>query len=100
MKVKSMFSAAGLVLVTSLASANVQYSFYADGVTENYAQQGLAIFNFADDGSALAITLTDTVDPTAAIQSEISGLAFTLSFAPTSMALTSITAAQVIDCTN
>jgi hypothetical protein len=100
MTTKSLIAAATLLLVSSVASANVQYTFYANGVTENYAQQGIATFSFADDGSSLAITLTDTVDPTADIQSEISGLQFALSFAPTTMTLTSVSASQVIDCTN
>ena len=100
MKTRQLFAAAGLMLATSLASANVEYTFYANGVTESYAQQGMATFNFANDGSSLAITLTDTVSPTAAIQSEISGLNFSLTFAPATISLTSVSAAQLIDCTN
>jgi hypothetical protein len=100
MKTRHLLVTAGFLLATSVASANVDYSFYANGVTENYAQQGMALFSFADDGSTLSITLTDTVDPTAAILSEISGLNFSLSFAPTTMLLTSVSAAQVVDCTN
>ena len=90
----------GLSFAASYASATVDYTFYASGVTESYAQQGVAVFSFADDGSALSITLTNTVNPTAAIQSEITGLEFGLSFAPTTMTLTSVVAAQVIDCSN
>ena len=91
---------AGLLCIASLASANIQYTFYANGVTENYAQQGTAIFDFANDGSALSITLSNTVSPTSAIQSEISGLSFMFSFAPTAMSLVSVTPTQVIDCSN
>ncbi|MET0167099.1 MAG: PEP-CTERM sorting domain-containing protein [Vicinamibacterales bacterium] len=91
---------AGLLAAASLASANVDYTFYASGVTENYAQQGTAVLSFADNGSSLSITLTNTVSPTAAILSEISGLSFMFSFAPTSMTLMSVTAGAVIDCTN
>ena len=100
MKAHQLLAAAGLMLAASLASANVEYTFYANGVTESYAQQGLAVFSFANDGSSLAITLTDTVDPTTAIQSEISGLNFALTFAPTTMSLISVSAPQLIDCTN
>src|SRR4030095_378211 len=91
---------AGLMCAASLASANIQYTFYASGVTESYAQQGTAIFSFATDGSSLSITLINTVNPTSAIQSEISGLSFAFSFAPTSMSLLSVTPSQVIDCSN
>lgn len=91
---------AGMLAVTSLASANVDYTFYASGVTENFAQQGIAFLSFADDGSTLAVTLTNTVNPTVATLSEISGLSFVMSFAPTTMTLVSVNAAAVIDCTN
>ncbi len=91
---------AGLLCAASLASANIQYTFYASGVTESYAQQGQAIFSFANDGSSLSITLNNTVSPTSAIQSEISGLSFAFSTAPTSMSLVSVTPTQVIDCSN
>ena len=100
MRAPQILLGAALMMATSLASANVVYTFYASGITENYAQQGTAVFSFADDGSSLSITLTDTVSPTSAIQSEISGLAFTFSFAPTTMSLTSVSATQVIDCSN
>jgi hypothetical protein len=100
MKTLKTLIGATLLTVAPLAAANIQYTFYASGVTENYAQQGLAVFNFSDDGSSLSITLTDTVSPTAAIESEISGLSFELSFAPTSMSLVSVTASSVIDCSN
>jgi hypothetical protein len=91
---------ATLLAAASLASATVQYTFYANGVTENYAQQGEAIFSFSNDGSTLSITLINTLSPTAAIQSEISGLSFTFSSAPASMALVSVTPTNVIDCSN
>jgi hypothetical protein len=100
MKMRQLAVAAGFLLASSLASANVQYTYYASGVTESYSQQGTAVFSFANDGSSLSITLTDTVDPTAAILSSITGLQFGFSSAPTSMSLTSVSATQVIDCTN
>ena len=100
MKIRQVAVAAALLVASSLASANVQYTFYASGVTESYSQQGTALFNFSNDGSSLSITLTDTVDPTAAVLSSITGLQFGLSSVPTGMSLTSVTAAQVVDCTN
>ncbi len=84
----------------SSAFANILYTFSANGVTESYAQQGTATFSFSNDGSQLSITITDTVDPTAAILSEISGLQFTLSAVPSAMTLTSVSAGSVVDCTN
>lgn len=101
MKLGRALISVGLSFAVSYAWATtVDYTFYASGVTENYAQQGMAVFSFADDGSTLSITLTNTVSSTAAIQSEITGLAFGLSFAPTTMTLTSVVAAKVIDCSN
>ncbi|MHB8494844.1 MAG: hypothetical protein ACYDDG_09780, partial [Casimicrobiaceae bacterium] len=98
MKTQQLIVAAGFALASSLASANVQYTFYANGVTESYAEQGLALFSFSSDGSSLSITLTDTVNPTTAVQSAITGLQFTLSSAPTAISLTSVTPTSVIDC--
>ncbi|MBS0326613.1 MAG: PEP-CTERM sorting domain-containing protein [Proteobacteria bacterium] len=100
MKPLPLACAAALFCTTQLAMANVQYTFYANGVTENYSQQGSALFNFSNDGSSLSITLTDTVSPTAAILSEITGLDFTMSAAPASISLVSVTGGSVIDCTN
>jgi hypothetical protein len=100
MKILQVAVAAVLLVASSLASANVQYTFYASGVTESYSQQGTAVFNFSNDGSSLSITLTDTVDPTAAVLSSITGLQFGLSSAATGMSLVSVAAAQVVDCTN
>ncbi|MGC1816251.1 MAG: PEP-CTERM sorting domain-containing protein [Casimicrobiaceae bacterium] len=100
MKVRQLAVAAGFLLASSLACANVQYTFYASGVTESYSQQGTAVFSFANDGSSLSITLNDTVAPTTAVLSSITGLQFGLSSAPTGMTLTSVTATQVVDCTN
>ena len=100
MKQLSLAFAVALLCTSQLASANVQYTFYANGVTENYSQQGAALFNFSNDGSSLSITLTDTVSPTAAIISEITGLDFSMSYAPTGISLVSVTAGSVVDCTN
>jgi PEP-CTERM motif-containing protein len=92
--------AATAAFVSSVACANVTYNFSASGVTENYAQQGTAVFNFSNDGSSLSITLNDTVNPTAAILSEITGLQFSLSAPASGMTLVSVTPTQVIDCSN
>ena len=100
MKIRQLAVAAAFLLASSLASASVQYTFYANGVTESYAQQGTALFSFSNDGSSLSITLTDTVDPTAAILSSITGIRFGFSSAPASMSLLSVSAPQVVDCTN
>lgn len=100
MKPLQIACAAALLCTAQLAVANVQYTFYANGVTENYSQQGSALFNFSNDGTSLSITLTDTVSPTAAIISEITGLDFTMSTAPTSISLVSVTGGSVVDCTN
>ncbi len=100
MKTQQLIVAVGFALASSLAVADVQYTFYANGVTESYSQQGRAVFDFSNDGSSLSITLTDTVVPTAAVLSSITGLQFGFSSAPAGMSLTSVTATQVIDCTN
>ena len=100
MKIRQLAVAAAFLLASSLASANVQYTFYASGVTESYSQEGTAVFNFSNDGSSLSITLTDTVDPTTSVLSSITGLQFGLSSDPTGMSLVSVSAAHVIDCTN
>lgn len=100
MKLRMLAIAASTVIASTPAVANVQYNYYASGVTESYAQQGMAVFDFSNDGSTLSLTLTDLVAPTAGILSSISGLDFAFSSAPTSITLTSVTATQVIDCSN
>lgn len=100
MKQLSLVVAVALLCTSQVVTANVQYTFYANGVTENYSQQGSALFNFSNDGSSLSITLTDTVSPTPAIISEITGLDFTMSTAPTGISLVSVTGGSVVDCTN
>lgn len=99
-KIRKWAVGAAFVLLSAGAMANVQYKFYADGVTEDFSQQGTALFSFSNDGSALSITLTDTVQPTAAVLSSITGLQFSLSSTPTAISLTSVSAAGVVDCSN
>jgi hypothetical protein len=89
-----------LALGSAAASANVVYTFSAAGFTENVAMQGTARFDFSNDARTLTLTLTDNVDPTQYVLSEISGLRFSFSQAPTAMTLTGVSAPQVIDCSN
>jgi hypothetical protein len=91
---------AALFLAAPAAATPISYTFIADGVTENVAQQGTAVFTFdTSDLTTFSITLTDNVDPTALIASELDGLQFTFSQAPTSLVLTNVSAPTVIDCT-
>ena len=99
MSIPKVLAAVGLALAASCASANVTYTFTADGVTDSKAQQGTAVFVFSDDGSQLALTLTDNVDPTSFIASELDGFTFSLSQAPTTQSLLSVSAQSVINCT-
>jgi hypothetical protein len=79
----------------------ISYTFVADGVTESVAQQGTAVFTFdTTDLSTFSITLTDNVDPTAFIASELDGLEFSFSTAPTSLALELVDPDAVINCTS
>ena len=99
MSIPKVLAAVGLALAASCASANVTYTFTADGVTDSNAQQGTAVFVFSDDGSQLALTLTDNVNPTSFIASELDGFTFSLSQAPTTQSLLSVSAQSVINCT-
>ena len=99
MSIRKVLVAFGLACAVSCASANVTYTFTADGVTDSKAQQGTAVFVFSDDGSQLWLTLTDNVTPTSFIASELDGFSFALSQAPTSQTLLSVSAQSVINCT-
>jgi len=99
MSFRTTLLALSLAVAASTAAANVTYTFTADGVTVGVAQQGTALFDFSNDGSMLSITLTDNVDPTSMIASELDGLTFSLSQAPTTQKLVSVTAQSVINCT-
>jgi len=99
MSIRKLLAAAGFALAASAASADVTYTFTADGVTDGNAQQGTALFVFSNDGSQLSITLTDNVDPTAFIASELDGFTFSLSQAPTTQTLLSVSPHSVINCT-
>jgi hypothetical protein len=99
MSIRKAIATLGFALAASTAWANVTYTFTADGVTDGKAQQGTAVFVFSDDGSQLSLTLTDNVDPTAFIVSELDGFTFSLSDAPTTQTLLSVSAQSVINCT-
>ena len=98
MKLRNVLVALGMLLGASAASATVTYTFVADGVTNSVSQQGTAVFAFSDDATSLTITLTDNVDPTALIASELDGLLFTLTETPTALELLSVTPQSVINC--
>ena len=83
MKVRKLLVALGMLLGATTASATVEYTFVADGMTNSVSQQGTAKFVFSDDATSLTITLTDNVNPTSFIASELDGLLFTLTETPT-----------------
>jgi len=90
-KSRILLAAATLLTAASVAAMPIAYTFIADGVTENVAQQGTAVFAFDTTNlTTFSITLTDNVDPTAFIASELDGLRFTFSQAPTSLMLTNV----------
>jgi len=99
-KSRILLAAATLLTAASVAAMPIAYMFIADGATENVAQQGTAVFAFDTTNlTTFSITLTDNVDPTAFIASELDGLRFTFSQAPTSLMLTNVSVAAVINCT-
>lgn len=95
-------AAAGIVtLSTGASAAIISYTLNANGVTDTFAQQGTAVFTFDTSNlNSFKVTLTDNVSPTADILSELDGLTFNFSSAPTDLMLQSITAASIVDCTN
>jgi hypothetical protein len=100
-QVKLVTVAAGLMIASSVASAAIiSYTFTADGVTDSVSQQATAVFSFdTANMNSFAITLTDNVQPTGSLESVLTGLSFSLSNAPATMALDSASAASVINCT-
>ena len=86
------------LMFSTVAAGNVIYTWTADGVTESVAQQATAVFSFASKDS-LTITLTNNVAPTSFITSEVDGLLFSLTSAPATVTLQSVSAPLVIDCT-
>ena len=92
-----MALALGVMIGGSGAMANVSYTWTADGVTEGIAQRGTAVFTFVS-ATQLTITLSDDVIPTAYIASELDGLVFTFSSAPSGLALGSVSPTAVVNC--
>src|SRR3954468_6967896 len=101
MSIRKLLAAAGFALAASAATANVTYTFTADGVNDKgVTQQGTAFFDFSNNGSTLKLTLTDNVNPTSLIASELDGFTFSLSDTPTNLMLQSVSApGGVINCT-
>jgi hypothetical protein len=92
-------AAATLAAISSLASANVIYTFHADGTTDSTSQEATAVFNFTS-ASSFTLTLTNNVDPTADILSLLDGLMFSFSEAPLSIQLLSVAPTSVVDCSS
>jgi hypothetical protein len=102
---KAFLTAATTALIGMAGTATavpLSWTFTANGVTDSFSQQGTAVFTWADvnNPNSFTLTLTDNVSPTANILSELDGLSFGFSQAPTTITLTSITPTSVIDCTN
>ena len=92
-------AAAALTVCSATASADVIYTFTAQGVSQGFGQAGIARFDFSSP-NALQLTLINTVSPTASVTSLLDGLQFMFGTAPTSIQLTGVSAPSVIDCTN
>lgn len=90
-------AAAFLTAISSLASANMMYTFHADGMTDSASQEATAVFNFSSANS-FTLTLTNNVDPTADILSELDGLMFSFTDTPLSLQLLSVAPSSVVDC--
>ena len=90
-------AAAFLTAISSLASANIMYTFHADGMTDSASQEATAVFDFSSANS-FTLTLTNNVDPTADILSELDGLMFSFTQAPLTLQLLSVTPTSVVDC--
>jgi hypothetical protein len=102
MRIIKILAALGFAVGAASASADVMYQFSADGTNDKgVSQQATADFLFSNDGTQLWLTLTDNVNPTSFIESELDGFSFTLSEAPTSTpTLVSVSApGGVINCT-
>ncbi len=100
-RVRAISVGVGLLMASTLASAGIiKYSFTADGVTDGISQQATAVFAFdTANVSTFTITLIDNVQPTAALESVLTGLSFSLSSAPATMVIESASATSIINCT-
>src|SRR5689334_3128179 len=102
-KSQLLFAVATLLLGTTASAMPITYTFIADGVTENASQQGTAVFTFdTADLSTFTLTLSNNVDPTVFIASELDGFEFTFSEAPATLSLlqNGVSPVAVIDCTS
>jgi hypothetical protein len=90
-------AAAILSAISSLAGANIIYTFHSDGMTDSASQEATAVFNFSS-ATSFTVTLTNNVDPTADILSELDGLMFSFSEVPLSLQLLSVAPTAVVDC--
>jgi hypothetical protein len=98
MRKLSLWAAAAILsAISSLAGANIIYTFHADGMTDSASQEATAVFNFSS-ATSFTVTLTNNVDPTADILSELDGLMFSFSEAPLSLQLLSVAPTAVVDC--
>lgn len=93
-----------LVLVAGAASANVVYTFTANGFagSDGRPEAGTAVFNFNNSLTQLTITLTNTTVPQAGpqpwgISSVLDGFLFSMSGG--SLSLSSVLAPATADCT-
>jgi hypothetical protein len=96
---KKLILAGAALMFSTAAVADVFYTWTADGITESVAQQATAVFDFSSKNS-LTITLTNNVAPTTFVTSEVDGLLFSLTSAPSTVTLVSVSAPSVIDCTS
>ena len=101
MRIIKILTALGFAIGASSASADMIYTFTADGATDNAAQRATATFDFMSTdsgGTVLKLTLTDDVAPTMKIGSLLDGFAFTLSEQPLTQHLDSVVPTLVINC--
>jgi hypothetical protein len=100
MRKLSLWAAAAiLTAISSLAGANIMYTFHADGMTDSAGQEATAVFNFSS-ASSFTLTLTNNVDPTADILSVLDGLTFSFSEVPLTIQLLSVAPTSVMDCSS
>lgn len=99
---RTILVAFGLAFGPSLASAiPIEYTFTANGVTDGASQQATAVFTFdSSDLTTFTIELTNNAQPTAKIASLLDGFEFSFSEAVTSLALDSVSAMAVVDCSD
>jgi hypothetical protein len=100
MRILKLVAALGMALAAAGASATIlSYTFTANGVTDSVSQAGTAVFTFDTQNlGTFTVQLTDNVDPTSKIPSELDGFEFSFSGGPSVLSLTSVVAQSVINC--